>query len=369
MFDTLRKWRRQRVLRSAAIPDALWREALESLPFVAIYTDEELARLRAKVVLFLSAKSIVGARGHVVTPLQRVIIAIEACVLVLYLDLAYYDGWENVIVYPDEFIPGWEYEDEAGVVHRNDGPLAGESMPGGPVVLSWPDVEASADWDSAGMNLVIHEFAHKLDMRNGEANGCPPLPATMPPHVWKKTLTAAYDALPRARRARRGHGHRSVRGRIPRRVLRGALRGVLRRPDAAPARVCAGLQAAHVVLQAGPRLPDRAAARRVAAPPGRVVPSGTAMFADRFSSRRPTMKRRIALFAAALFAAGTAFAFHCPQDMKKIDDALAKNPNLTPAQMEQVKKDRAEGEALHKAGKHQESVDTLAKAMKTLGVN
>ena len=113
--------------------------------------------------------------------------------LVLNLDMAYYDGWENIIVYPDEFIPGWEYEDEAGVVHRNDGPLAGESMPGGPVVLSWPDVEASADWDSAGMNLVIHEFAHKLDMRNGEANGCPPLPATMPPHVWKKTLTTAYQ--------------------------------------------------------------------------------------------------------------------------------------------------------------------------------
>jgi Mlc titration factor MtfA (ptsG expression regulator) len=123
MFDALRKWRRKRVLRNAAIPDALWREALESLPFAAIYTDEELARLRAKVVLFLSAKSIVGARGHVVTPLQRVIIAIQACVLVLNLDLAYYDGWENVIVYPDEFVPGWEYEDEAGVVHRNVDPL------------------------------------------------------------------------------------------------------------------------------------------------------------------------------------------------------------------------------------------------------
>ena len=76
--------------------------------------------------------------------------------------------------------------------------------------------------------------------------------------------------------------------------------------------------------------------------------------------------RKIALFAAALFAASTAFAFHCPADMKKIDDALAKNPKLTAAQMDQVKKDRAEGEALHKAGKHQESVDTLAKAQKTL---
>src|SRR5512132_20998 len=78
--------------------------------------------------------------------------------------------------------------------------------------------------------------------------------------------------------------------------------------------------------------------------------------------------RKIALFAAALFAAGTAFAFHCPQDMKKIDDALAKNPTLTAAQMDEVKKYRADGEALHKAGKHQESVDTLAKAEKILGI-
>ncbi len=80
------------------------------------------------------------------------------------------------------------------------------------------------------------------------------------------------------------------------------------------------------------------------------------------------MKVRIALFATALMFAGSAFAFHCPQDMKKIDDALAKNPSLTPAQMEQVKKDRADGEALHKAGKHQEALDTLAKAEKTLGI-
>ena len=78
--------------------------------------------------------------------------------------------------------------------------------------------------------------------------------------------------------------------------------------------------------------------------------------------------KRTALFAAAMLFAGTALAFHCPQDMKKIDDALAKNPNLTAAQMEQVKKDRAEGEALHKAGKHQEALDALGRAEKTLGI-
>jgi hypothetical protein len=80
------------------------------------------------------------------------------------------------------------------------------------------------------------------------------------------------------------------------------------------------------------------------------------------------MKRTLAAAAAALFASGTAFAFHCPKDMKAIDAALAKNPQLSAEQMAEVKKQRAEGEALHKAGKHQESVDTLAKAMKTLGI-
>ncbi len=77
-----------------------------------------------------------------------------------------------------------------------------------------------------------------------------------------------------------------------------------------------------------------------------------------------------ALFAAgALMASGAAFAFHCPADMKKIDAALAQNPKLTAAQMSEVKEYRAKGEELHKAGKHQESVDTLAKAMKILNIH
>ena len=80
------------------------------------------------------------------------------------------------------------------------------------------------------------------------------------------------------------------------------------------------------------------------------------------------MKARTAVFAAALLFAGSAFAFHCPQEMKKIDDALAKTPKLSAAQMDEVKKYRADGEKLHKEGKHQESLDTLAKAEKILGV-
>jgi hypothetical protein len=81
------------------------------------------------------------------------------------------------------------------------------------------------------------------------------------------------------------------------------------------------------------------------------------------------MKIRNIVFAASLaLASGAALAFHCPADMKKIDEAMSKNPKISAAQTADVKKYRAEGEALHKAGKHQESVDTLAKAMKILDI-
>jgi len=193
MLDALKRWRHRRVLERAALPDALWSEALASLPFLAQYTADEVARLRDLCVLFLEGKSIVGAGGHDVTPLQRVVIAIQACVLVLELSLDWYDGFESVVVHPDQFVPDWTWEDEAGVVHTNDGALAGEAMPGGPVTLSWPDVEASADFEAAGMNLVIHEFAHKLDMRDGDANGCPPLDPPLDARTWKTTLGAAFD--------------------------------------------------------------------------------------------------------------------------------------------------------------------------------
>jgi hypothetical protein len=81
------------------------------------------------------------------------------------------------------------------------------------------------------------------------------------------------------------------------------------------------------------------------------------------------MKIRVLVAAVGLaLGASNAFAFHCPADMKKIDNALAANPKITAAQLAEVKRYRAEGETLHKQGKHQESVDTLAKAMKILNI-
>jgi hypothetical protein len=80
------------------------------------------------------------------------------------------------------------------------------------------------------------------------------------------------------------------------------------------------------------------------------------------------MKRTLTLAAGLIFASGAAFAFHCPKDMAQIDAALAKHPKLSAAQMKQVETLRAKGEAEHKAGNHQASVDDLAKAKQILGL-
>jgi hypothetical protein len=80
------------------------------------------------------------------------------------------------------------------------------------------------------------------------------------------------------------------------------------------------------------------------------------------------MKRTLTLAAALLVASGAALASHCPKDMKLIDEALAKNPKLSAAQMKEVKAQRAKGEEMHKAGKHADSEKELHQAMKTLGI-
>lgn len=78
--------------------------------------------------------------------------------------------------------------------------------------------------------------------------------------------------------------------------------------------------------------------------------------------------RAVTLFVGLMLASASAFAFHCPKDMKKIDAAMSGNAKLSDTQMKEVRQLRAEGESLHKAGKHQASVDTLAKAMKILDI-
>jgi len=93
-------------------------------------------------------------------------------------------------VYPGDFRVRREQTDEHGVVHEWDDELAGEAMPGGPVVLSW---DATAN--DSEINVVIHEFAHKLDMLNGDADGLPPLHPGMDRAAWTAAFKQAYEGF------------------------------------------------------------------------------------------------------------------------------------------------------------------------------
>ncbi|SEN53912.1 hypothetical protein SAMN05216404_105101 [Nitrosospira multiformis] len=194
MLSNIKTWYRRRIIENHSVPDDIWQNAIAHLRFLQGLEAVELERLRECVILFLHVKQVSGAHGLVITDEMRVLIAAQACILILNLDLDYYDGWVEIIVYPGEFIRDYEYVDEDGIVHHAVEPASGESWLGGPVILSWEDtVAAMAGTEiSQGYNVVIHEFAHKLDMLNGEANGFPPIHPDMSQQAWSEAFSKAY---------------------------------------------------------------------------------------------------------------------------------------------------------------------------------
>lgn len=190
MVFGLKTWRRRRALARAELTPPQWQAALARLPIVQRLTPEERERLRELTILFLDEKTFSPAAGYAVTDEARLYIAIQACLPILHLGLDYYAGWSSIIVYPDEFMPEREYTDEAGVVHMTRHPMMGESWLQGPLLLSAADA-LHVDADD-GINVVIHECAHKLDMLNGDANGFPPLHADMRIDDWTRDWSAAY---------------------------------------------------------------------------------------------------------------------------------------------------------------------------------
>lgn len=192
VLPLLRRWRRERVLRRHALDEASWRRTVERYACTRALPERDRERLKSLVVLFLHEKPIHGAGGLVMTEEIRMAIAAQACMLILELDLDYYRGWVEVIVYPDEFVARYEYTDEDGVVHSVAEPMSGEAWERGPVILSWVDV-ACADRSHTPYNVVMHEFAHKLDMLNGVADGFPPLHRDMSRKDWTDAHTAAYE--------------------------------------------------------------------------------------------------------------------------------------------------------------------------------
>ncbi len=166
MIRAIREWRRRRAAAKLDISDEQWQAAEYPLPFLDRLSDDERRRLRELAREFIATKEWTGAHGLVLTAEMQLSIALQACLPVL----------------PRQVM------DEDGVVHEYDDPVLGEAWEGGPVLVSWFE-----DLDEIGdVNVVIHEFAHKLDMGNGAVDGIPALPADMSRRDWVAAFEPAY---------------------------------------------------------------------------------------------------------------------------------------------------------------------------------
>lgn len=206
--NALRRW----LGPASSIPDTLWAHLLHTLPFLQSLGSAEQARLRALCQAFLADKEFHGAQGLRIHDEMALSIAAQACLPLLHWGpraLEWYGDFVGIVVHPDEVLAHREVMDAAGVVHRYQEPLLGEAMAGGPVMLAWSQVAGAAHEAQAGRNLVIHEFAHKLDM-HGKAHdeapdGCPRLPAGFmggmravdAQRLWHATLHSHYEHFKR----------------------------------------------------------------------------------------------------------------------------------------------------------------------------
>ncbi len=175
------------------IPDTLWMDTLLQFPFLARRPVTELQELHTLAGKFLKQKEFTGARGLKVTDEMAVAIAAQACLPVLHLGLRWYDDFKGIVVHPGTMLARREVTDQAGVVHRYNEELLGEAMQGGPVTLSWQEVADAGHAAEQGHNVVIHEFIHKIDMRDGAADGCPPLPSRGAHASWHSVMQPAFD--------------------------------------------------------------------------------------------------------------------------------------------------------------------------------
>lgn len=193
MFSILRNWRRRRWLQHARLPEAEWQATVNRLPLLKGLNAVERERLRDLATLFLHEKALDLAGGLDGAPEMGPIIAAQACLPILNLGLDYYQGWSSLILYPEGFLTHHEYTDSSGLVHHIRRPLIGEAWERGPVILSWADIIDSLD--QPGLNVVIHEMAHKLDMLTGQVNGLPPLHWGMSVRNWSGAFNEAYQRL------------------------------------------------------------------------------------------------------------------------------------------------------------------------------
>jgi MtfA peptidase len=185
----------RRILRRNPIPHHIWRGVTRQIKVLQGLDAVQMTHLRELSTWLLHNKQINGVQGLEVTLPMRVAVAAQACLLILNLSIDYFEGWLEIILYPGAFRVNREQQDAIGLVHNVTNDLTGEAWLRGPIILSWDDIERDSYHTVSGRNVVLHEFAHKLDGLNGVMNGMPPLRRGMNRKRWAEALGGAYEEL------------------------------------------------------------------------------------------------------------------------------------------------------------------------------
>ena len=191
-----RAWRRQGLARQPF--PAAWRRVLaRHVPQVRSLPVDLQLRLKQRMQVFIAEKPFIGCNGLVVTEAMRVVVAAQACLLLLGRPEGHFANLRQVLLYPGAFLVDRVRTEAGGVLRDERQALSGESWSQGQVILSWDDVLAGAANPADGRNVVVHEFAHQLDQADGQSNGAPPLPPGMDGRRWARVLQAEFDQLQR----------------------------------------------------------------------------------------------------------------------------------------------------------------------------
>lgn len=169
---------------------------LRAAPAYRAMNGDDQRRLRECIVLFIEDKHFLGCRGIDITDEVRVSVAAGACLLLVGLPhLDVFPRLREIIVYPHDFKEQIEAIGPDGARYSIERIRAGEAWRRGPVVLAWNSVAHSFHGARDGYNVVLHEFAHVIDLQNGEADGIPPLPSREMLDRWRREFFAEYHAF------------------------------------------------------------------------------------------------------------------------------------------------------------------------------
>ena len=160
-----------------------------------LLTPDEQQHLRQDIQIFIAEKVFEGCGGLELTTEMQVLVAAQACLLTLHREHEFYPNVESILIYPSGYSVPQKSLEPGGIVHETMSERLGEAWDNGPVVLSWMDVEGGAANDRDGQNVVYHEFAHKLDMRDGAADGVPRLEDDAQYDKWAAVMSREYQEL------------------------------------------------------------------------------------------------------------------------------------------------------------------------------